>query len=289
MFSPSFLIQLLLNSLLLGGLYALLGVGLSLCFGVMRFFNLIHGSFVLLSCYSTYTLYRLFNLDPILSAPICFAIFFCIGFLLRHYLIAYFKTLEAMIISGFSLLIIIENIILLIWGSHPKTITTWYSTLRFELIPDVYFLFINFLCFIFGLSCLFFLHLFLKKTYLGKAIRALSQNEQIAQVYGVNVKLTRDLTYALSMGFAAVGGVLAAMASGFDPVTDMLFLTKSVSVVILGGLGSILGTIIGGICLGVVECFAGFFGARYQAFVGIIVFLVIITIKPKGFFGLYFE
>jgi branched-chain amino acid transport system permease protein len=289
MVSPSLFLQLLLNGILLGGLYALLGSGLSLCFGVLKFFNILHGSLILLSCYFTYSIFASTGLDPIIASIILIPAYFFVGFFLRRYLIGRLATLDAVLIVGFSLTTVLKNIVLLIWGARPRGVYTSYSMLAFDVLGGVRISFIYLLCFILSLVGLFSLHLLLKKTFLGKAIRAVAQDPETASAFGINPSLIKDLTFGISLSFIALTGGLMSTIYSFDPTLEIVFLTKSICVVVIGGLGSVLGTIVGGVVLGLAECFAGIAGAQYQAFVAAVIFLIIVLIKPKGFFGLYVE
>lgn len=289
MISFTLFLQLLFNGVLLGGLYALLSSGLSLCFGVMKFFNVLHGSLVLLSCYLTYSIFSLIGLDPILISLILIPAYFLLGFLLRRYLFSRLRTLDDILIIGFGLDIALKNVILLTWGARPRGVYTPYSMLTISIMGDVRISLIYLVCFTISLIGLISLHLFLKRTFLGMAIRAIAQDPEIASAFGINPSLIRDLTFGISLSFIALSGVLMSTIYNFDPSLGILFLIKAIAVVVLGGLGSVLGTLVGGVVLGIAECFAGIAGAQYQAFVGTIIFLVIVLIKPKGLFGVYAE
>jgi branched-chain amino acid transport system permease protein len=289
MLSSTLFLQLLFNGILLGGLYALLGSGLSLCFGVMKFFNVLHGSLTLLACYFTYSIFISTGLDPIIALAILVPAYFFIGLILRRYLIGRLASLDAVLIVGFSLTTIFKNIVLLTWGSRPRGVYTSYSMLAVNVISGVRVPFIYLLCFALSVAGLCSLHLLLKKTFIGKAIRAVAQDSEMASAFGVNPSLTKDLTFGITLSFIALTGALMSTIYSFDPSLEMLFLTKAISVVVLGGLGSVLGTVVGGVVLGLAECLAGIAGAQYQAFVGTIIFLVIVLVKPKGLFGLYAE
>lgn len=289
MISSTLFLQLLFNGVLLGGLYALLGSGLSLCFGVMKFFNVLHGSLTLLSCYFTYSIFSLIGLDPLLTSLILIPAYFFLGFFLRRYLIGRLRTFDDILIVGFSLTIVLKNIVLFVWGARPRGVYTSYSMLAIGIVGDIRVPLIYLTCFTISLIGLISLHLLLKKTFLGMAIRAVAQDPETASAFGVNPSLIKDLTFGISLSFIALSGTLMSTIYNFDPSLEVLFLIKAISVVVLGGLGSVLGTLVGGIVLGLAECFAGIAGAQYQAFVGAIIFLVIVLIKPKGLFGVYAE
>lgn len=289
MISPTLFLQILLNGLLLGGLYALLGSGLSLCFGVMKFFNFLHGSLTLFSSYLTYSIFTLTGLDPFFALLILIPVYFFIGILLNRYLITRLTSLDSVLITCFSITIILKNIVLLIWGARPRGVYTPYSMLALDVISGVRIPFIYLVCFIISLIGLISLHLFLTKTFTGKAIRAIAQDPETASTFGVNPSLIKDLTFGISLAYVALSGMLMAIIYSFDPTLEILFLTKSVCVVTLGGLGTILGTLIGGIVLGASECLAGLIGPVYQALVAAIIFLTVLLIKPTGLFGVYKE
>jgi len=281
--------QLLVNGILLGGLYALLGSGLSLCFGVMKFFNILHGSLTLLSCYFVYSIFTSIAWDPIIAIIVLIPIYFFVGFLLRRYLINRLATLDSVLVVGFSLTLILKNIILLLFGARPRGVSTSYSMLAINVLGFFSISFIHLLCFILSLVGLLSLHLFLKKTFIGMAIRAVAQDPTVASAFGVNPSLIKDVTFGISLSYIALAGGLMSLISNFDPALEITFLVKAICVVVVGGLGSVLGTLVGGIVLGLAECFAGLAGAQYQAFVATIIFLIVMLVKPKGLFGLYVE
>jgi branched-chain amino acid transport system permease protein len=265
-------------------------MGLSLCFGTLKVMNVAHGSFVLAGCYFTYAIYSSFGVDPFLFMPFNLLIFFVIGSLFQRYLLTYaMRSEESILIIGFCVSIILQNIIILIFGNRARGIYTWYSTSNLNLgyisIALIYLIG-------FAASCasLIALHFFLKKSFVGKAIRAITQDAAIASAFGIKVRLIRMIAFGLGVAIAAMSGSILSMIFPFNPTSDLLYLTKSIIIIVLGGLGSTYGTFVGGIVLGVAECLGGgFFGAGYQNFIGCIIFLIILVLKPRGLFGRYAE
>jgi len=288
---PLFFLQILMNGLFLGMLYALMAIGLSLCLGVLKILNIPHGSFILLSCYFTYFLFHIYGLDPLISIAILFPLFFFIGIPFQKFIAFSVRrgTVESILILGFAITGVIENALLLIWRATGRAVRTSYSTYSITIgdiiIPTIYV--IGLVVSIFALSMLY---LFLTKTYTGKAIRSVSQDPEIASVFGVNINKIRWIAYGLSVALSAVAGAIFSMIFPFQPFSDITYLTKSLTVVVLGGLGSISGTLIGGLVLGLAECLTGgTLGIGYQNLIGLIVFLIVLTFKPKGLFGKYVE
>lgn len=268
-----------------------MAVGLSLCLGVLKILNIPHGSFILFSCYLTFALYHAYGLDPLVSIIILFPLFFFIGIPFQKLITFGLRkgSAESILILGFAITGVMENVFLLIWRATGRAIRTSYSTASLTIgniiIPVIYVIGL-----IVSVVTLLMLYLFLTKTYTGKAIRSVSQDPEVASVFGVNVSKIRFIAYAISIALTAVAGALLSMIFPFQPFTDVVYLTKSLTVVVLGGLGSILGTLIGGLLLGVVECLTGgILGIGYQNLVGLIIFLIVLTFKPKGLFGKYIE
>ena len=273
--------------ILLGGLYALIALGLSMVFGVMKLINLAHGDLVILGSYMAYALMSYLGLDPIVGLIIGIPVMFALGFGIQKYLMgrAFGISAEAPLIIAFGISLVIQNANQIAWTPLSRGLTTSYSLMSFHL-GQLQFPLSYLLDFIAGIIVMVTLREFLTRTYLGKAITAASQDKRAAQLMGINTNRIYGYAFAIAMVSAAVAGVFLGMTFPFTPTSGISFLTIAFGTVIIGGLGSMLGTFIGGIILGIVQTIGGyFFGAATQMLIVYIIVLFILAIRPQGLFG----
>ena len=273
--------------ILLGGLYTLIALGLSLIFGVMKLVNVAHGDFVILSSYVAFSLFTAFGIDPILALVLLVPAAFGLGWLVQTYLLnrAFKISMEAPMIIAFGLSLIIQNFCQIMWTPLSRGLTTDYALNNLSLgpinLPLVYVL--DFLA---AVVVTLGLRAFLKYTYLGKAIIASSQNEKAALLMGVKTRNIYIFTFALAIAFAAIAGVFLGLTFPFVPTSGVSFLIIAFGVVILGGMGSVLGTLVGGIVFGLSQTLGGYFiGANAQLLIAYLMVLVIMAIRPQGIFS----
>lgn len=273
--------------ILLGGLYAVIALGLSLVFGVVKEINIAHGDLVILGSYFGYVAMTVFGIDPILSLIVGMPILFGIGFVIQKFLLnrAFKISMDATLIIAFGLSLILQNTYQLIWTPMARGLTTSYALESFSAGP-VHVPLIYLLDFLAAIVVMVFLHLFLKKTYLGRAIRAAAQDRKTAHLMGINTDRVYAYTFAISMALAAVAGIFLGLTFSFTPISGMSFLIIALGVVVLGGLGSIVGTFVGGIAFGLAQTLGGyFFGVAAQMLVAYVMVLVVLAFIPKGIFG----
>jgi branched-chain amino acid transport system permease protein len=281
------LVSPLVMGVMLGGLYALIALGLSMVFGVMRLINLAHGDLVILGSYLAFTLWSSLALDPVISLVITIPVLFGLGFIIQQYLMRRAFTIsgEAPLIIAFGISLIIQSTNQIIWTPLSRGISTSYSMASFFLgsnqFPVSYLL-----DFVVALISMLLLREFLRRTFLGRAITAASQNKKVAQLMGINTKMIYGYAFAIAMISAAVAGVFLGMTFPFTPVSGTQFLIIAFGVVIMGGLGSLMGTFLGGLILGLVQTFSGyFFGASIQMLFVYLAVLVVLAIRPQGLLG----
>jgi branched-chain amino acid transport system permease protein len=277
----------LVIGILIGGLYALIALGLSLVFGVMRLINLAHGDLVILGSYLSYTIWTYLGLDPVLSLVITIPILFGLGFFIQQVLMrrAFAVSSEAPLIIAFGIALIIQNANQIFFSPLSRGISTAYSTESFFMgshqVPVYYLM-------DFGVALVVMLALreFLKRTYLGRAITAASQDSKAAQLMGINTKMIYGFAFGIAMISAAIAGTFLGMTFPFTPVSGTQFLIIAFGVVIIGGLGSLLGTFMAGLILGLVQTFTGyFFGTAAQMLFVYLAVLVVLAIRPQGLLG----
>ena len=233
----------LIMGILLGGLYAIIALGLSLVFGVMKLINVAHGDLVLFSSYFAYAAMTMAGIDPILSLIIGIPVMFAIGFAIQKYLLsrAFAISMEAPLIIAFGISLVLQNLQQIVWSPMSRGLTTSYTLASFSLgsvrVPLVYLL-----DFVAALVVTLLLREFLSRTYLGKAINAASQDRRAAQLMGINTGRVYAFAFAISMVIAALAGVFLGLTFPFTPQSGVSFLIIAFGVVIIGGLGSMLGT-----------------------------------------------
>lgn len=273
--------------ILLGGLYSTIALGLSLVFGVVKEINIAHGDLVILGSYFGYVAMTIIGMDPILSLIIGIPLFFGIGFAIQKYLLnrAFRISMDATLIIAFGISIILQNTFQLIWTPLSRGLTTSYALESFSAgpihVPLVYLLDL-----IVAIIVLFFLREFLRRTYMGMAIRAAAQDWTTAQLMGINTNRVYSFTFGIATALAAVAGVFLGLTFPFTPVSGMSFLIIALGVVVLGGLGSIAGTFVAGIAFALAQTIGGyFFGVAAQMLVAYTMVLVVLAVIPKGIFG----
>jgi len=273
--------------ILMGGLYALIALGLSLVFGVMKLINVAHGDLVVTGTYFAYACFTIMGLDPILSLILVAPVMFVFGFAIQKFLMSrsFGVSMEAPLIIAFGLSLVLQNLNQVLWTPLSRGLTTDYAFKSFN-IGEVYIPLPYLLNFIAALVVMLVLRTFLSKTYLGKAISAASQNKRGALLMGINPNRIYALTFAIAMATAAVAGVFLGLTFPFTPTTGVSFLIISFGVIVVGGMGSMLGTFIGGMVLGLAQTLGGhFFGDAAQMLVAYLIVLVALTIRPQGLFS----
>ncbi|HUJ88633.1 MAG TPA: branched-chain amino acid ABC transporter permease [Syntrophorhabdales bacterium] len=286
MFSGDIITPLVMG-IMLGGLYALIALGLSMVFGVMRLINLAHGDLVVLGSYGGYALMSLLGLDPVVGLLISIPLMFLLGFAIQKYLMgrAFGISSEAPLIIAFGISLVLQNANQILWTPLSRALNTPYSNLSFT-IGERQFPLIYLLDFTAGIIVMLALREFLTRTYLGRAITAASQDKKAAQLMGINTKRVYGYAFAIAMVSAAIAGVFLGMTFPFTPTSGVSFLTIAFGTVIIGGLGSMLGTFIGGIILGIVQTLGGYlFGSASQMLIVYVIVLVILAVRPQGLFG----
>ena len=273
--------------ILLGGLYSIIALGLSLVFGVVKEINIAHGDLVILGSYFGFVALTVIGIDPILSLIIGIPLFFGIGFVIQKYLLnrAFRISMDTTLIIAFGISIILQNTFQLVWTPLSRGLTTSYALASFSAgpihVPLVYLLDL-----IVAILVMVFLRELLRRTYMGIAIRSAAQDRMAAQLMGINTNRVYAVTFGISTALAAVAGIFLGLTFPFTPVSGMSFLIIALGVVVLGGLGSIEGTFVAGIAFGLAQTIGGyFFGVAAQMFVAYTMVLVVLAVIPRGIFG----
>ncbi|WCM48723.1 branched-chain amino acid ABC transporter permease [Pseudomonas sp. WJP1] len=276
----------LVQGMLLGGLYAMFAVGLSLMFGIMRLVNIAHGDFIVLASYLALMVVNHLGFSPLASLVIVVPVMFCLGYLLQRGLLN--RTLGQDILPPllvtFGLSIIVQNVLLQFFSADSQKLSqgdlevasVGFGSLSVGIMPLM--VFASALLIIGGLQLLFY------KTALGRAFRATSDDQQTARLMGVNNAHIFGLAMALAMAVVSIAGVFLAIRTSFDPTVGPARLLYGFEAVIIGGLGSLWGTLAGGVILGIAQALGAKIDPGWQILAGHLVFLLILVVRPRGLF-----
>jgi branched-chain amino acid transport system permease protein len=281
------IIQVLVSGLLIGGVYALISVGLNLIFGVVRIINFAHGELVMMGMYLTFWLNDLYHVDPYLSAIIVLPTMFLFGMLLQRIIVQPIQDASAnmQIFATVALSLILQNLALIFWKGDFRSVQTSYSMATLEsfgIIVSVP----RLVAFLTALATIALLYSFLKYTYLGKALRAIVEDNTVARLMGIKVERLYLFAFGLGSALTALGGILLVPFSSIYPTVGVSYTLLAFIVVVLGGLGSMGGTFMAGLFIGVVEAFGGTYispALKQAIYFGI--FILILLIRPQGLFG----
>lgn len=273
--------------ILLGGLYVVIALGLSLVFGVMKVINVAHGTLVILGSYMAWAILTAWRIDPILWLIPGIPLFFVLGVLIEKYLLhrAVRLSADAALIIAFGIALIIQNAAQIIWTPQSRSLITDYSFESIQ-IGNIYIPVVYILDFLAALVVMLVVRQFLKKTYMGQAITAASQDRGTAELMGINSSRVYQIAFGIAMGLAAMAGVFFGLTFPFNPTSGNALLIVAFGVIILGGLGSMVGTFIGGMIFGLSQTLGGYlWGPTGQLLVPFLMVLVVLTIRPQGLFG----
>ena len=278
-------VQALVQGVLLGGMYAIIGVGLSLVFGIMKLTNIAHGSLMILASYFIMVFVTQFNVNLGVALLMTIVVMVVIGTLIQKFLInqVIAKGPEPALLVTFGISIIIQNILQQIFRADSQIIRGPFAgvnalTSKWAVISGEYLM--N--CVI-SVVVIIVLAIIVKKTYIGRAIRAASSNPTTAEFMGVNTSKTQIYTMGIAVAVGSVAGLLVGQTFGFTPYSGTQYLIIAFGVVVIGGMGSIVGTLLGGMILGLAQLLgAHFFGSGYMNLTGYIVMLVLLTFMPRG-------
>jgi branched-chain amino acid transport system permease protein len=279
-------INSIVQGILLGGLYALFAAGLSLIFGVMRLVNIAHGDLIILAAYMGLSTTIILGIHPILALLIVIPILSGLGYLLQRTILnrTLGDDLLPPLLVTFGLSVIIQNVLLVVYSADPQkmsagsleTASVSIGSLSLGVLPILTFAIA--VAVIAGLQWTFY------KTALGRAFRAVSDNQDIAQLMGLNKRHIFGLAMALSLAVTAIAGVLLGIRTSFDPAVGGARLIFGFEAVIIGGLGNIWGTLAGGVILGVAQTVGAKINPGWQLLAGHIAFLMVLAVRPKGLF-----
>ena len=277
--------QALVTGVLLGGLYAIIGIGMSLIFGIMKLTNIAHGDIMILSTFLTMFITQNLTGNPVLALLITIVIMMLFAIGIQKFLVnrVITKGAEPALLVTFGLSIIISNALFLGFGANTQTIASPLVSMNLIRTQYVSISMMYMVSFIVAVVVIVVLSLVMSKTSFGRAIRAASSDTVMSELLGVNTKLMYVFAMMLTVVTASIAGMLVGMTFPFYPTTGTQYLIIAFGVVVIGGMGSLLGTLIGGIILGLAQLVgANFLGPTYQQLIGFIILLVILAIRPQG-------
>lgn len=282
------LVQLIINGLLLGGAFAIISIGLTLIFGLVRVVNFAHGEFLMIAMYAVYLLNIHLGWHPYVSAIPVALLLFLIGALMQRFIIQPLldASAEIQIFATVGVSIALLNLALLVFGADVRPVIADVGTGTFDL-GNFNIGIGQFITFITAIILVGMLHLFLTKTYLGRAFRAVAQHRYAAALMGVNVN--RIYILAFGLGSACVGLAAALLATQYPafPTIGTYFILAAFVIVVLGGMGSMYGALFGALIIGLVDSLSGYyFAPDLKEVAYFIIFILILIFRPTGLFGL---
>ncbi len=283
--------ELLAGGLITGGIYALVAIGLNLQYGLMRIMNISHGEFLMLGAFLTWWAHTMWGISPLVFLPVAFGVLMLIGMAV-HWLcfrqvaarapnVEVFEARSLMV--GFGLMFLVQNTALLIWGGDLRGYEYLAEPVQ---VADMRFTVNKLVLFGIALALSLVLIALLKLTLLGKAVRALMQSPVGAQLVGINTKRLHPLMFGIGLGLSGVAGALLSMTYEISPSMGEPYTVTALIVITLGGFGSIAGSLVGGLLLGVVEALGMHFTSpslkmllSYAVFIGVLIW------RPNGLFS----
>lgn len=279
-------VNAIVQGVLLGGLYALFAAGLSLIFGVMRLVNIAHGDLIVLSAYLGLTTTVMLGVHPLLALLLVIPLMSLLGYALQRGILNHTlgDDLLPPLLVTFGLSVIIQNVLLEGYSADPQKMNAGVLETASLSLGGISVGILPLLTFSLAVVIIAALHWMFYHTALGRSFRAVSDNQDIAQLMGLNRRHIFGLAMALSLAVTAVAGVLLGIRTNFDPSIGGARLIFGFEAVIIGGLGNLWGTLIGGIILGVAQTLGAHINPGWQLLAGHLTFLFILAVRPRGLF-----
>jgi branched-chain amino acid transport system permease protein len=281
------LAQVLINGILLGGLYAIMALGLALVWGVLNIVNLAHGAFIMLGAYLAWHLYHYLGIDPFLGLPITAIVMFGVGYAVQRgilNLVVRAPMFNTLLIT-FGMEVVLTYLAQLAFSADFRTINPSYAGSHVAIGPVIVPI-VRLAAFGVAIVLTVAMWLFLLRTKLGRAIRATAQNLVSARLYGVEPRHLYAMTFGIGIGLAGVAGGLYGTVSQINPYIGATLTAKCFAIAIIGGLDNPLGVIVGGLVLGIIESLAVLYiGATFADVASFGVLVLVLIIRPSGLLG----
>jgi branched-chain amino acid transport system permease protein len=284
-------VQTLAFGVFVGSIYGIAAVGLGLVFGVMRVLNVAHGDLLMVGGYASFWLFTLAGIDPIVALLVIGPLMFVVGVVLNKLLytgVVRFQTeakIKNSLLISFGLVLILQQLATLLWTADERTVQTAYSGKNF-FVGGVIFPYTRMANLGIGLLAVFALHLFLHRSYFGKAIRATAEDWEAATLAGIDIQRVYLVTFGLGTALAGIAGGLVIVNQSIAPSIGLQWTLKALIVVVLAGTGSVTGAFPAGLLLGVAESLSKLvIDPAYSEVVGLVIFLLVLLLRPQGLFG----
>ena len=280
------LIQILINGILFGAMYGIAAIGLSLIFGTMQIIFIAQGAMIVLAAYGTFWLFHFFSLDPYLSIIVIFPVSVIFG--LGLYQVLFRRVARAgkfpSLLIAFGLMVLLENLMSVLFTPNPRSVTVSYTAYGISAL-GLKISFTRLMAFIMAILATTGVSLFLKKTLIGKAVRAASENLESATLVGITPHRVNSVTFGIGIGLAGLAGIATATTYSFDPYFGFVFSLKAMIALALGGMGSVVGALMGGVLLGVLESYGSFFlTGGWADVISYAAFMLVLMFRPEGLF-----
>lgn len=282
-------LQLVVNGLLVGGVYGLMSLGINVVWGVMGVINLAHGDLIIAAGFLTFWIFSRWNINPLLLLPVGMAMTFTVGMLSQRFLLGRLPrdrgAIQSSLLMTFGISYVVINMAQLLWGNEFQTVTSLAGS---WMLGEIDFAKARTVAFLAAGAVTVMLWLFLHYTNYGRAIRAVSQNRDGASVCGIDNARIQVASFALGAGLAGAAGVLLVMIFAISPSMGSGYTIRSFAVTVIGGLGSFPGALLGAMILGLAEVFTGYLvSAQIANGVAFILFLVVLLVLPQGLSGIF--
>ncbi len=280
-------VQALILGLMIGGVYALLASGLTLIFGVMDVINVAQGALIILSAFMTWALWNEMGIDPLLGALITTPAMFVIGWVIYRLTIQWIsgRPASTSVLLTFALALVLEGIMGLVWSTTYHSSTPGYVDESFR-AGGFYFPKAQLFGCAIAIGVLAALYMMLTRTWLGRAIRAVSENVSSARLVGVNARKVAALTFAIGVATTGAGGSIASVLYPFLPGSHYQWISRLLGIIVLGGMGSLPGALVGALVLGVAETMTvTYISPRWATMVPYAVIMVVLLARPQGIMG----
>lgn len=280
-------VQTLILGLLIGGIYALAASGLTLIFGIMNVINIAQGAFLILAAYLTFAIWTPTRIDPILLALLLTPAMFVLGWLCYRLLVARIASAppSMSVLLTFGIALVIEGILSIVYKGVFRAVTPSYFDESFH-VGGLFFPKAQVYASLMAVAFLFLLYVFLTRTWLGRAIRASSQNRQGALLMGINIGSVAALTFAIGIATTGTAGAMLSVLYTFFPAAHYQWISRLLGIIVLGGMGSLAGAFVGALALGVAETMTqAYVSTRWATAVPYLVILVVLLLRPHGIFG----
>jgi branched-chain amino acid transport system permease protein len=280
--------NILIQGILIGGFYALFACGLSLMFGVMKVINLAHGDIAVVAAYAAVFLAPKLHVAQLWSFAVIVPLFAIVGYLLQRTLLQ--KAIDrdpfTTLLVTFGLSVVIENLLLEIYSANGQSVNIGELIAKsWQVNSVIYISYVSLVVLAVAVAVLGALQLFLSRTSSGRLIRAVSDDREAAQLCGANYKHVFGVAASIAFATVALAGIAFGISTEFAPTSGGINLLFAFEAVVIGGIGSLWGTLVGGVLLGVAQQFGAHFNLEYQTLAGNALFLIVLAIRPQGLFG----